>query len=194
MLACCRDIARMDREVRSRTWSTREGVQLFGKTLGVIGLGGIGREVLRIGRGLGMQVIAWNRTPRPGEALVALDELLIRSDVISLHLALNDDTRGFLGPAQVARMKPGVILINPARGALIDEDALIDGLRSGRIRHAGLDVFHAEPLRPDHPIAGMDNITLTAHAGFRTLEASMTLLRRAIDIVSGIVLAVRGSR
>ena len=76
MLACCRDIARMDREVRSGTWSTREGVQLSGKTLGVIGLGGIGREVLRIGRGLGMQVMAWNRTPRPGEALVALDELL----------------------------------------------------------------------------------------------------------------------
>ena len=91
-------------------------------------------------------------------------------------------------------MKPGVILINTARGALIDEDALIDGLRSGRIRHAGLDVFHAGPLRPDHPIAAMDNITLTAHAGFRTLEASLTLLRRAIDIVSGIVLAVRGLR
>jgi D-3-phosphoglycerate dehydrogenase len=114
------------------------------------------------------------------------------SDVISLHLALNDDTRGFLGSAQVARMKPGVILINTARGALIDEDALIDGLRSGRIRHAGLDVFHAEPLS-DHPLAGMDNVTLTAHAGFRTLEASMALLRRAIDIVSGIVLAGRGS-
>ena len=97
MLACCRDIARMDREVRSGTWSTREGVQLFGKTLGVIGLGGIGREVLRIGRGLGMQVIAWNRTPRPGEALVALDELLIRSDVISLHLALNATPADFLG-------------------------------------------------------------------------------------------------
>jgi D-3-phosphoglycerate dehydrogenase len=97
MLACCRDIARMDREVRSRTWSTREGVELFGKTLGVIGLGGIGREVLRIGRGLGMRVIAWNRTPRSGEASVALDELLMGSDVISLHLALNDDTRGFLG-------------------------------------------------------------------------------------------------
>jgi D-3-phosphoglycerate dehydrogenase len=91
-------------------------------------------------------------------------------------------------------MKPGVILINTARGALIDEDALIDGLRSGRIRHAGLDVFHSEPLLSDHPLAAMDNVTLTAHAGFRTLEASMTLLRRAIDIVSGIVLAVRGSR
>jgi D-3-phosphoglycerate dehydrogenase len=129
-----------------------------------------------------VRVIAWNRTPRSGEAAVALDELLMGSDVISLHLALNDDTRGFLGPAQVARMKPGVILINTARGALIDEDALIDGLRSGRIRHAGLDVFHAE-LLSDHPLAGMDNVTLTAHAGFRTLEASMALLRRAIDIV-----------
>jgi D-3-phosphoglycerate dehydrogenase / 2-oxoglutarate reductase len=187
MMACCRDIARMDREVRSGIWSTREGVQLSGKTFGVIGLGGIGREVLRIGRGLGMQVMAWNRTPRPGEALVELDELLTGSDVISLHLALNDDTNGFLGPAQLARMKPGVALINTARGALVDETALIDALRGGRIRHAGLDVFHAEPLRPDHPLAAMDNVTITAHAGFRTLEASMTLLRRAIDIVSGIV-------
>jgi D-3-phosphoglycerate dehydrogenase len=113
----------MDREVRSGIWSTRQGVQLFGKTLGVIGLGGIGRELLRIGRGLGMQVIAWNRTPRrPGEALVALDELLEESDVISVHLALNEDTRGFLGAAQMARMKSGVVIINTARGALIDED------------------------------------------------------------------------
>ncbi len=187
MMACCRDIARMDREVRSGTWSPREGVQLLGKTLGVIGLGGVGREVRRIGRGLGMQVLAWNRTPHPGEALVSLDELLMASDVISLHLALNDDTRGFLGPAQVARMKQGVVVINTARGALIDEAALIDGLRSGRIRHAGLDVFHAEPLQSAHPLAAMNNVTLTAHAGFRTLEASMTLLRRAIDIVQGIV-------
>ncbi len=186
MLACCRDIARMDREIRAGVWSTREGVQLAGKTLGVIGLGGIGREVMRIGRGLGMQVMAWNRTPIPGEALTALDELLMRSDVISVHLALNDDTRGFLGPAQVARMKPGMVLINTARGDLIDESALIDALRSGHIRHAGLDVFHAEPLRPDHPLAAMSNVTVTAHAGFRTLEASMTLLRRAIDIVRGI--------
>ncbi len=186
MLACCRDVARMDREIRSGVWSTREGVQLAGKILGVIGLGGIGREVARIGRGLGMEVLSWNRTPIPGERLVALDKLLTRSDVISLHLALNDDTRGFLGPVQVAHMKPGVVLINTARGDLVDETALIEGLRSGHIRHAGLDVFHAEPLQRDHPLAGMENVTVTAHAGFRTLEASMTLLRRAIDIVSSI--------
>ena len=187
MLACCRDVARMDREIRSGTWITREGMQLAGKTLGVVGLGGIGREVARIGRGLGMQVLAWTRTARPGETLVALDELLQRSDVISLHLVLNDETRGFLGPAQVARMKPGVVLINTARAALVDEAALIEALRSGGIGHAGLDVFYAEPLAPDHPLVAMGNVTLTAHAGFRTLEASMTLLRRAIDIVTGIV-------
>jgi D-3-phosphoglycerate dehydrogenase len=192
MFACCRDVARMDREVRAGTWAPREGVQLAGKTLGIIGVGGIGREVLRIGRGLGMQVIGWNRTPLPEAPLVDLDKLLLESDVVSLHLALTDDTRGFLGPAQIARMKPGVILINTARGDLIDEVALIDGLRGGHIRHAGLDVFHAEPLRRDHLLAGMDNVTITAHAGFRTLEASMTLLRRAIDIVAGIAAAPTG--
>jgi D-3-phosphoglycerate dehydrogenase len=186
MVAACRDVARMDREIRSGSWVTREGMQLSGKTLGIIGLGGIGSEVARIGRGIGMQVIAWNRTPRPDDTVVELNELLARSDVISLHLVLNDDTRGFLGPAQIARIKPGAVLINTARGALIDETALIEALRSGRIRHAGLDVFQSEPLRPDHPLAAMDNVTLTAHAGFRTLEASMTLLRRGIDIVKGI--------
>ena len=112
-----------------------------------------------------METIAWNRTPLPGEPLVALDELLARADVITLHLALNDATRGFLGPAQIARTKPGVILVNTARAALVDEAALIDGLRSGRIRHAGLDVFHAEPLKPADPLAGLDNVTLSAHAG-----------------------------
>jgi D-3-phosphoglycerate dehydrogenase / 2-oxoglutarate reductase len=187
MMAASRDITRMDRQVRGGAWITREGVQLAGKTLGIIGLGGIGREVMRLGQGLGMKVIAWNRTPQPEAPLVALETLLARSDVITLHLALSDDTRGFLGAAQIARMKPGVVLINTARGALVDEAALLEGLRSGHIRHAGLDVFHAEPLKPNHPLADMDNVTLSAHAGFRTLEASQTLLRRAIDIVRTIV-------
>jgi D-3-phosphoglycerate dehydrogenase len=88
---------------------------------------------------------------------------------------------------RIAKMKPGAILINTARGALVDEEAMIAALKSGHIRHAGLDVFHAEPLKADHPLASMDNVTLTAHAAFRTVEASMTLLRRAIDIVKSIV-------
>jgi D-3-phosphoglycerate dehydrogenase len=187
MFAACRDIAAMDREVRVGTWVPHGGVQLLGKTLGVIGLGGIGAEVARIGQGLGMKVIAWNRSPRPGAQLVPLDELLARSDVISMNLTLSDETRGFLGAAQFARMKPGVIFVNTARAALVDEEAFIAALRSGHIRHAGLDVFHAEPLKPDHPLAKMANVTLSAHAAFRTLEASQTLLRRAIDIVRGII-------
>ena len=187
MFAACRDIAAMDREVRTGTWVPHGGLQLLGKTLGVIGLGGIGSEVLRIGQGLGMKVIAWNRSPRPGAPLVPLDQLLARSDVISMNMTLSDETRGFLGPAQFAAMKPGVIFVNTARAALVDETALIAALRSGHIRHAGLDVFHAEPLKPDHPLAQMENVTLTAHAAFRTLEASQALLRRAIDMVRGIV-------
>ena len=187
LFAACRDIARMDREVRAGTWTPHAGVQLLGKTLGVIGLGGIGSEVLRIGKGLGMEAIAWNRTPKAGAPLVALDELLARSDVISMNLTLTDETRGFLGPPQFARMKPGVIFVNTARAGLVDETAFIAALRSGRIRHAGLDVFHHEPLKPDNALARLNNVTLTAHAAFRTPEASMTLLRRAIDIVRDIV-------
>jgi D-3-phosphoglycerate dehydrogenase len=187
MMACCRDIARMDRDIRRGIWAPQEGVQLRGKTLGIIGLGGIGQEVARIAQGIGMRVIGWNRTPRPDATLVDLDTLLTSSDVISLNLTLNDETRGFLDAKRMARLKPGVILVNTARGALIDEAAMMAALQSGRIRHAGLDVFHAEPLMPDHPLAQLDNVTLSAHAAFRTLEASMTLLRRAIDIVRRIV-------
>jgi D-3-phosphoglycerate dehydrogenase len=176
----------MDRGVRAGRWSPLEGVQLHGKTLGIVGLGGIGREVARLARGIGMEVIAWNRTPRPdagGVPLVDLDTLLSRADVVSLNLALNDETRGIIDAARIIGMKRGVILINTARGALIDEAALIEGLKSGQIGRAGLDVFHAEPLAKDHPLAHMDNVTLSSHAAFRTLEASMTLMRRAIDIV-----------
>ena len=187
MFASARDVARMDREVRGGIWTPQEGVQLFGKTLGVIGLGGIGSEVARMGKGLGMDVIGWNRTRRAGVTLVDIDTLLAKSDVVSLNLVLNDETRGFLSKDRIAHMKPGALLVNTARGALVDEAALLDALKSGHIRHAGLDVFHAEPLKADHPLTKLPNVTLTSHAAFRTMEASMTLLRRAIDIVKQIV-------
>jgi D-3-phosphoglycerate dehydrogenase len=188
MFAAARGVARMDRAVRGGTWSPLEGMQLNGKTLGVIGLGGIGAEVARIGKGIGMEVIAWNRTPRPdaGVRQVDIDTLLATSDVVSMNLTLNDDTRGFLDAKRIARMKRGALFVNTARGALTDEQALIAALNSGHIRHAGLDVFASEPLKADHPLAAMDNVTITAHAAFRTLEASMTLLRRAIDITKRI--------
>jgi D-3-phosphoglycerate dehydrogenase len=185
LFACARDIARMDREVRGGIWTPQEGMQLNGKTLGIVGLGGIGREVARIAKGIGMEVIAYNRTQcaDAGVPLVDIDTLLKRADVVSLHLTLGDETRGFLNAERIARMKPGALLINTARGALVDEAALLAALQSGQIGHAGLDVFHAEPLKADHALAKIPNVTLTSHAAFRTLEASMTLLRRAIDIV-----------
>ena len=189
MVAAARDVARMDREIRAGTWTPHEGVQLLGKTLGVIGLGGIGREVARMAAGLGMEVIGWNRTPHAEikVPLVDIDTLLARADVVSMNLTLGDETRGFLSAERIGRMKKGAIFVNTARGALTDEAALIAALKSGHIRHAGLDVFHAEPLKADHPLAQLPNVTLTAHAGFRTLEASMTLLRRAVDIVKTII-------
>ena len=187
IFACCRGLARMDRAVRGGVWDPLESMQLNGKTLGLIGLGGIGREVARIARGVGMEVIGWNRSPRSEVRLVALDELLARADIISLHLALNDETRGFIDAERLARTKRGVILVNTARAALGEEAGLLAALASGHIRHAGLDVFHAEPLKPDHPLARTENVTLTSHAAFRTLEASETLMRRAIDIVRRIV-------
>jgi D-3-phosphoglycerate dehydrogenase len=185
MFTCARGLARMDRAVRAGTWGPLEGMQLRGKTLGVVGLGGIGSEVVSIARGIGMEVIAWNRTRRDDAPcpVVDLDDLLARADVISLNLSLNDETRGIIDRARIARMKRGVVLINTARGALVDEAALIDALRDGHIAQAGLDVFHVEPLKRDHPLAQMENVTISSHAAFRTLEASMTLMRRAIDIV-----------
>jgi D-3-phosphoglycerate dehydrogenase len=181
MWASARVIALMDREMRSGNWLREDGMQLTGKTLGLIGFGGIAAEVARIATGSGMRVIAWNRTPKshPGVAFVTLDKLLAESQVVSLHLLLNDETRGFLSRERIAAMRPGVILINTARGAIVDEAAMIEALKSGHFRHAGLDVFNIEPLPPDHPLTKLPNVTLSAHSAFRTPEASENLIAAA---------------
>jgi D-3-phosphoglycerate dehydrogenase len=172
----------MDREMRAGNWLREDGMQLTGKTLGLIGFGGIAAEVARIARGGGMNVLAWNRTPKPfdGVAFVDLETLLAQSDVVSLHLLLDDDTRGFLSRDRIAAMKPGAVLINTARGALVDEAAMIAALRSGHLRHAGLDVFDIEPLPADHPLLALPNVTLSAHSAFRTPEASENLIAAAL--------------
>ncbi|MCX7377407.1 MAG: 3-phosphoglycerate dehydrogenase [Alphaproteobacteria bacterium] len=184
MWAGARGLALMDRGVRSGQWLRTEGMQLTGKTIGLIGFGGIAGEVARIAGGSGMRVLAWNRTPKtaPGVEFVPLDQLLAESDVISLHLLLNDETKGFVTRDHIARMKKGVLLVNTARGAVIDEPAMIEALKSGQIGHAALDVFVEEPLPPGNPFVGLENVTLSAHSAFRTPEASETLLRRALDI------------
>jgi D-3-phosphoglycerate dehydrogenase len=183
MWEAARGIARMDREMRAGNWLREDGMQLTGKTLGLIGFGGIAAEVARIARGSGMRVIAWNRSPKthPGVDFVELEALLAQSDVVSLHLLLNDDTRGFITRERIAAMKPGVILVNTARGAIVDEAAMIDALKSGHIRHAGLDVFNIEPLPADHPLTKLPNVTLSAHSAFRTPEASENLIGAALE-------------
>lgn len=183
MWAAARDLGLMDRGIRAGMWPRKEAVQLTGKTLGLIGFGGIAAETARIAIGGGMTVIAWNRTPKihPGVAFVALENLLSRSDVVSMHLLLNDETRGFLSRERIAVMKPGAILVNTARGALVDEAAMIDALTSGHLRHAGLDVFDIEPLPSGHPLTRLQNVTLSAHSAFRTPEASENLVRGALD-------------
>lgn len=184
MWAAARGVAGMDGAMRRGEWPRTEGMELTGKTIGLLGFGGIAAEVARITAGSGMRVLAWNRTPKtaPNVTFVDLDTLLAESHVLSLHLLLNDETRGFLSAERIARMRPGAILENTARGALVDEAAMIAALRSGHLRHAALDVFDVEPLPAGHVLATLPNVTVTAHSAFRTPEASDNLIRRALDI------------
>src|SRR5882762_8641750 len=183
MWAAARGLAQMDREMRQGRWLRDDGMQLTGKTLGLIGFGGIAAEVARIALGSGIKVLAWNRTAKShaNVEFVGIDALLAQSHVVSLHLLLNDETRGFLSRERIAAMTPGVILVNTARGAMVDEAAMIDALKSGHIRHAGLDVFNIEPLPADHPLTRLPNVTLSAHSAFRTPEASENLIGAAWD-------------
>lgn len=184
MWSAARGLARMDGGIRRGEWLRTEGMQLTGKTIGLLGYGGIAGEVARIAGGSGMRVLAWNRTPRAadGVSFVDLDTLLAESHVLSVHLLLHDETRGFLGAERLAKMRRGAILVNTARGAVIDTAAMIEALRSGQLGHAALDVFDTEPLPAGDVLATLENVTLSAHSGFRTPEASETLLRRALDI------------
>src|ERR1700761_2272897 len=172
MWAAARGLAIMDRGMREGQWVRTEGMELTGKTLGLLGFGGIAAEVARIAVGSGMRVIAWNRSPKtaPGVTFVDLDTLLAQSDVLSVHLLLTDETRGFLGADRLAELKAGTLLVNTARGAIVDEAAMMPALRSGPLRPAALDVFTHEPLAPGHELTTLPNVTLSAHSAFRTPE------------------------
>jgi D-3-phosphoglycerate dehydrogenase len=182
MWAAARGLATMDRALREGRWLRTEGLQLRGKTLGLVGFGGIAQELARLALGAGMQVLAFNRTPRQhaGVEFVGVDALLARSHVVSLHLLLDDETRGFLSRQRIAAMRDGAILVNTARGALVDESAMIDALRAGKLAHAGLDVFTVEPLPAGHPLTALANVTLSAHSAFRTPEANVNLVEAAL--------------
>lgn len=183
MWSAARGFAMMDREMRAGNWVRSDSLQLTGRTIGLLGFGAIAAEVARLALGMGMRVLAWNRSPKtfPGVLFVELDSLLAESDVLSLHLLLNEDTKNFLSRERIAAMRPGAILINTARGALVDEDAMVDALRSGHLHHAGLDVFTVEPLPAGHVLTSLPNVTLSAHSAFRTAEANRNLIGAALD-------------
>ena len=183
LFAVARRIPQIDGSVRGGAWERGAFIELYGKTCGIVGYGAIGREFARLARGIGMNVQIWTMHPAsyPGVEFVPLEELYRTSDVVSLHLRLSPETQNFVGAAQFALMKAGAILINTARGAIVDETAMTEALTTGRLRGAGLDVFATEPLPAAHPLTALPNVVLTPHCAGITPEAVEAGLRMAVE-------------
>ena len=183
LLEICHHAGEHNRAVQAGRWTNSPDycfwdtplIELAGKTMGIIGYGRIGRRVAELARCLGMKVVAWTRTPRDPEC-VSLDELLRVSDVISLHCPLFPETRGLINRETIAKMKDGAILLNTSRGPLIDDRALSEALKSGKLYAAGADVAAVEPIAADNPLLGLPNMILTPHIAWATLEARTRLL------------------
>lgn len=196
MVAAARRVLFMDRELRAGRWTrVEDGPQLAGKTLGIVGLGQIGSRVAALSRAMGMTVVAVDpayprQSPVAGVTMLpALGDLLGRSNVVSLHVPLDATTHGMIGRAQIDLMPPGSILVNTARGPVVDEAALVEALRDGRLFAAAIDTPAEEPLPPDSPLLALDNVVLTPHMGGSTPEALAAVSRiaaeNALDYLDG---------
>ena len=189
LLALVRRIPQDDRVMRRGGWQTGLATELSGKTLGVVGLGRIGTRVAAFGTFLGMRVLAWGptldeqRAAAAGARRVELDELFGSSDVVSVHLRLSPRTRGIVGAKQLSTMKPTAYFVNTARGALVDEQALVAALQQGRIAGAALDVYEVEPLPQEHPLRSCENVVLSPHMGFVTREAYHLFFGQAVEAI-----------
>ncbi len=170
--ASARNVAAEAARLRAGGWQQTVGDELQGRTLGVLGLGRIGGKIAEIARVFGMNVITWSdrvtqeEAGRSGAVVVTRDQLFSRSDILSIHLVLVEATRGLVGPAELALMKPTAWLVNTSRGPIVDEAALLAALRARAIGGAALDVFDQEPLPPDHPFRTLDNVLATPHLGY----------------------------
>ncbi|WP_407148187.1 D-2-hydroxyacid dehydrogenase family protein [Bradyrhizobium sp. ORS 86] len=170
-------------------WQTFAGTEIEGKTLGIIGLGKLGSKVAAMAKPFGMNVIAWspNLTPEKckevGVGYASKDELFATADIITIHVVLSPRSRGLVGAADLARMKPSAYLINTARGPIVDEDALLAALRGRKIAGAGIDVFAVEPLPSDHPLRKLDNVVITPHLGYATREGLQTHYRQMVECI-----------
>jgi len=190
MLAVVRRIPQEAAALRSGRWQTSLGVELKGKTLGILGLGRIGSRIAAFGQFLGMRILAWGptltdeRAAASGVTRVPLDQLFRESDVVSVHLRLSDTSRGLVTADLLRRMKPTAYLINTARGPIVDEAALCTVLAERRIAGAGLDVYDVEPMPTDHSFLGLDNVVLTPHLGYVTQETYRIFFRQVVENVS----------
>jgi D-3-phosphoglycerate dehydrogenase len=183
LFAVARQIPRIDAETRTGAWPRGRSVELAGKTCGILGLGAIGRRFATLAAGIGMRVIAWTMHPReiPGVEMVELAELYRASDVLSVHLRLSDQTTGMIGTREFGLMKKSAILVNTARGAIVDEACLLRALSEGAIAGAGLDVFTVEPLPAGHPLTRLPNVVITPHCAGITPEALEAGLRLSVE-------------
>ncbi|MEV6535305.1 D-2-hydroxyacid dehydrogenase family protein [Streptomyces sp. NPDC051639] len=190
ILAAVRNLPTEERSMRDEGWQRTLGTELRGRTLGLLGLGNLGSRVARIGQAFGMDTIAWSENLTPGRAAehgvraVTKEELFAGADVLSVHLVLSSRTRGLVGRAELAAMKPSAILVNTSRGPLVDQDALLDALRREAIRCAALDVYDTEPLPPDHPFRTLTNTVLTPHIGYVTRELYEVFYRDAVEDIA----------
>ena len=189
MFAVAKRAAYQTAEVKAGRWARVENIFLQGKTLGIVGTGAIGGELARLGNAIGMKVIAWTFNPsderaeRLGVEYVELDDLLRRCDVLSLNVASSPDTRGMIGRTQIESMRPGSLLVNGARGDLVDTDALVDALNSGHLAGAAIDVYDVEPVPPDHPLLSCEQVVLTPHMADMTPEGIEALNVGAVENV-----------
>jgi phosphoglycerate dehydrogenase-like enzyme len=190
ILAAVRRVPQADRALRAGQWQTTLGIELAGKTLGILGLGRIGSRIAAFGRLLGMRVLAWGPTLTPERAAaseatwVPLETVFRESDVVSLHLRLSAESRGLITADLLARMKPTAYLVNTARGPLVDEAALVTALRERRIAGAALDVYNVEPLPAGHPFLALENVVLTPHLGYVTEEAYHVFFRQVTEAIA----------
>jgi len=189
ILAAARDFAKAERGMRAGRWhdGLAGGMILEGKRLGLLGLGKLGARVARYGLAFGMDVVAWSqnltaeRAAAAGAHPVSKEVLLETSDVVSIHLVLSERTRGLLGAAEFARIKPGAILVNTSRGPIVDEGAMLEALKSARLGHAALDVYDQEPLPAGHALRALDNVTLSPHLGYVSEDVFRVFYQGALE-------------
>jgi phosphoglycerate dehydrogenase-like enzyme len=190
IFAVAKRIGIEDREIRAGGWLTGYPITLGGKTLGLAGLGRLGGAMVPVAHALGMDVIAWSenltdeRTAALGVRHVSKDELVAESDVLGIFLVLSERTKGLFGHEELARMRPGSVLVNISRGPIVDEDALVDALQTGTIAGAGLDVFAREPLAKDSPLRSLENVVVMPHLGYVTEEGFRTAWRKMSENVT----------